>query len=790
MKNLRTTTIAFTVFWLAILTIFSFGSNYANRIVVYSLLAALVSLKSTYLIRQDGARSVASALAYAGALTFGAVGGLVVGLAAGIGYGAEGRGRRTDKRMRLTAVQSGVAGFAAGLTHTHVLEILKPGLIPQAIGILGPAAVCFAIFVLFNLLANKRYTWPSAKRRTLRYGPLAMEFGVGVAIAAATRTLYGLFAWESMFLVMPIAYLAKQSYSELLSDERRRVNKKVRRKMVDLYLATIESLVTAIDAKDRFKCYHTKGVEHLAVAIAQQMDLSPNEIEGIRMAALLHDVGNLGVPEHVLQKPGKLDAQEFAKIQAHPTLGQKIVDNVNFPWPVEAIVRSHHERWDGTGYPDGLKGEEIPLGARILTVADVYRAMTSKRPHRPGKTPEQAIDYIKTAAGSHFDPESVRVFEEVIEEGHLHPVDQQAAQADVNVQSEMQTPHPERQPSSENTIANDISRASDEFLAMFEIAQTASTTLNLAEVLSLLANKIRNMISCSTCVIFLRDEESDRLRAKIAVGANDRYFEGGHTLVGHGLTGVAAETAEGVIADYDRNDVMLRQLFGQWIELRTVMIVPIMHGNAVIGTINLYDTKNDAFSSGDFSLLNTVAPQVGKAIQNALLFEQTKESALTDPLTGLHNARYLFMHLEQELSRAKRSMQYVSVLGLDLDNFKLINDTFGHQQGDLVLQEIGQLFISQVRDYDLVCRYAGDEFIIIQPNTNKAEAIETAERIKAAVDQYVPALHHEEPIRLGVSIGVAIYPEDGQDVRTLISQADARMYTDKRQRQSKDEQAA
>ncbi|MDI6829644.1 MAG: HD domain-containing protein, partial [Armatimonadota bacterium] len=414
-------------------------------------------------------------------------------------------------------------------------------------------------------------------------------------------------------------------------------------KLADVYLSTLQSLVTAIDAKDRFARSHTANVETIATAIAEEMELSSSEIEGVRTAAILHDVGKLGVPEHVLLKPGKFDPQDMTTIQTHATLGQKILDSVSFPWPVGAMIRSHHERWDGTGYPDGLKGEEIPLGARILAIADVYDAMTSKRSYRPSYSPQQAIDYIRKSNGTQFDPAVVRAFERAIAKGKIPGLNNEeiakiSAGADIKQPKEVCIPT-----KSQTSVGEELSRASHEFLAMFEIAQTASTSLNLDEVLNLLASKINNMIACSTCVIFLKDEDSNKLLARIAVGVNSDYFEGGHTLIGYGLTGVVAETGEGLIAAYDRNDVMLRQLFGRWVELRSVMIVPITHGDKVIGTINLYDTKDQAFSEEDFHILCTVAPQVGKAIQNALLFERTKESALTDALTGLHNARYLFM---------------------------------------------------------------------------------------------------------------------------------------------------
>jgi len=784
MRRQRLAATGFTLLWLSILTIFSFGSNFANALVIHSLLALLVSVKACYLLRRDDGRSAAGVLTYAAALNFGITGGTLIGAITAAGQGAESKTVISRSKLVSRFAGGAIAGCLSGFLYTasnSALQPSNPAL--QAAAMLVPAVACFLVLTVTEMLTTRLLTRNSLRDRFVVSAPSVLEFAVGIAIAITVRILYALFSWDAMLLVLPIVYLAKQSYVELLSDERSR-GKPSSSKLAEIYLSTLQSIVAAIDAKDRFAKSHTSNVERIASAIARQMDLPPFEIEGIRIAAMLHDVGKLGVPEHVLLKHGKFNADEFATIQNHAVMGAKILESVNFPWPICDMIRSHHERWDGTGYPDGLKEDSIPLGARILAVADVYDAMTSKRSYRPSYTPEQAIAHLKKYAGSHFDPQVVQVLERCIQKGDLPGFEHQGALAGKPSPGLLAETPPEPEETHQPSVGADISLATHEFLAMFEIAQTASTSLNLEEVLNLIANKIRNMVSCSTCVIFLKDEDRKKLVSRIAVGTNAKYFDGGRTLVGEGLTGMVAETGEGIVAPYDRNDVMLKQLFDQWVELRTVMVVPITYATDIIGTINLYDTKDNAFSDEDFRILSTVAPQIGKAIQNALLFERTKESALTDPLTGLHNARYLFMHLEQELSRARRSLKTVSVLGLDLDNFKTINDTYGHQQGDIVLQDIARIFLSQVRDYDLVCRCAGDEFIIVLPETERHEALETAQRIKAAIDEYVPELPHDSQIRIGVSIGVAVYPEDGQDARTLIARADEEMYLDKRQRKS------
>jgi diguanylate cyclase (GGDEF)-like protein len=457
-----------------------------------------------------------------------------------------------------------------------------------------------------------------------------------------------------------------------------------------------------------------------------------------------------------------------------------MLDNVNFPWAVGSIVRGHHERWDGTGYPDGLKGEEIPISARILCMADVFDAMTSKRIYRPSNTIQETLKYIRESSGTHFDPAVVQAFEQLIAEGALPDayramIANSARSVSVSEAAEAHS-------------ADGIGGMSSEFVAVFEIAQTAGTSLDLEEVLRLLTSKIKSMISCATCVIFVRTQDGDRLEARIALGDNSRYYEGAYAVLTRGQIGTVAQMGQGIIANYDSRDVTLPNLkyptdaAGDWINPRSVMIVPITAGEDVVGTINLYQGQERAFSEEDLLLLTAVAPQVGAAIQNALLFQKTTETALTDVMTGLHNARYLFSYLDEEMKEAQRQSIPISVLCMDVDNFKRVNDVLGHQQGDQVLREVGQLCLSQVRDSDLVCRYAGDEFTIVLPGLNRMEGLMTKRRIEVLVDNHKPYGSGENQVRIGMSIGVATFPDDGQDAHSLIACADANMYTAKRRR--------
>ena len=577
----------------------------------------------------------------------------------------------------------------------------------------------------------------------------------------------------------PILFLTYYSYKiymdKVQANERHiQALERSKEELQQLYLSTVESLALAIEAKDQYTREHILRVQKTAVAIAEAMGLSGDELRGIHTGALLHDIGKLGIPEHILAKPGKLTPDEYEKIKAHPAIGSMILEPVRFPWPVLPAVRSHHERWDGKGYPDGLKGEQIPLAGRIMAVADVYDALTSDRSYREGWAHEKACSYICENAGTHFDPVVVGAFLDVMQHNALLHNNARSPK-----ERAVDTAHDAR-----GEVVEGIKRASFEYISLYEISQTVSVTLNLKETLSLLANKINNIFGGTACVLLLGDD--DTLRAEMAVGANEPFFRGAQARRGEGMTGTVALRGEGRLDPYDRGDLLLASAHTPWTNLEAALIAPLFADNKVIGTVNLYHERADGFDSEDLRVLLAVSAQAGRAIKNATLFEKTRESALTDALTGLHNARYLALFLQQELHRAGADERPLSVLVMDLDNFKPINDTFGHPRGDEVLRDLARVFKTSLRSGDLIARYAGDEFVAVLPDAGPAEAAVVAEKLRAAVAAYDPRVSGNDlgGIRVGISIGSASFPEDVADAATLIACADAAMYHDKSLRKS------
>ncbi len=232
---------------------------------------------------------------------------------------------------------------------------------------------------------------------------------VGAAFAGLITWSNRHLGWQVSALIVPVVYLVYRSYRLYLGkleDEKLHVEQ-----MAALHLRTIEALALAIDAKDHTTHDHLQRVRVYAVEIGKEMGLSAVDLEALRAAALLHDIGKLAVPEHIINKPGRLSPEEFEKMKIHPVVGGEILERVNFPYPVVPIVRAHHEKWDGTGYPDGLQGEQIPIGARILTVVDCLDALTSDRQYRRGIPLDEAMHEVVSQAGKQFDPRVVEILQ-------------------------------------------------------------------------------------------------------------------------------------------------------------------------------------------------------------------------------------------------------------------------------------------------------------------------------------------------------------------------------------------
>jgi diguanylate cyclase (GGDEF)-like protein/putative nucleotidyltransferase with HDIG domain len=613
---------------------------------------------------------------------------------------------------------------------------------------------------------------------------------VGAAAVGLVGIVNRTAGWQTSLLILPLIYWVYRSYRLYLGrleaeKERVEVEKRHVEQIASLNMRTIEALALAIEAKDHTTHTHLQRVRTYAVELARQLNLGEEQIEALRAAALLHDIGKLAVPEQIINKPGKLTPEEFEKMKVHPIVGAEILERVAFPYPVAPIVRSHHERWDGTGYPEGLAGEAIPIGARILAAVDCLDALASHRQYRPALPLAEAMTKVKEKAGTWFDPHIVEMLEsQYVELERMAQMSDDTAitmglSKGVRVErgqapaAGFERTEPTHAPIENADFLTSIASARQEAQTMFELSQDLGVSLSLSETLSVLSMRLRRMIPYDSIAVFVN--RNGWLLPELVSGENFRALSSLKIRVGEGLCGWVAENCRPIMNGNPEVEAGYAIDPGKHTTLQSALVVPLEGLNGVVGVLAMYQANRDAFTPDHLRILLAVASKVALSVENALKYQQAESSATTDYLTGLPNARSLFVHLAQEVARCRRMKSSLAVLVCDIDGFKQINDSFGHLEGDKLLREFTTRLKDVCRGYDYVARMGGDEFVITAPGLTADAAREKAERLnQAAIASGVYVCGRE---LITLSVGMAFCPEDGFDVERLLAEADRRMYS-------------
>ncbi|HTZ81988.1 MAG TPA: HD domain-containing phosphohydrolase [Candidatus Acidoferrales bacterium] len=612
---------------------------------------------------------------------------------------------------------------------------------------------------------------------------------VGAAAVGLVGIVNGSAGWQTSLLVLPLIYWVYRSYRLYLGrleaeKERVEVEKRHVEQIASLNMRTIEALALAIEAKDHTTHTHLQRVRTYAVEVAKELELDEGQIEALRAAALLHDIGKLAVPEQIINKPGKLTPEEFEKMKVHPLVGAEILERVAFPYPVAPIVRSHHERWDGTGYPEGLSGENIPIGARILAAVDCLDALASHRQYRPALPLSESMAKVKEKAGTWFDPRIVEILEsryielERMAQMSEDTVATMGLSRSVRVERGLapaagfERTEPTHGPVDADFLTS-IASARQEAQTMFELSQDLGVSLSLSETLSVLSMRLRRMIPYDSIAVFVN--RNGWLLPELVSGENFRALSSLKVRVGEGLCGWVAENCKPIMNANPQVEAGYVIDPGKQTTLQSALVVPLEGLNGVVGVLAMYQATRDAFTPDHLRILLAVASKVALSVENALKYQQAESSATTDYLTGLPNARSLFVHLAQEVARCRRMKTSLAVLVCDIDGFKQINDSFGHLEGDKLLREFTARLKDVCRGYDYVARMGGDEFVITAPGLTAEAAREKAERLNQAAIESGRHVCGRDLITL--SVGMCFCPQDGTDVEKLLAEADRRMYS-------------
>jgi len=383
--------------------------------------------------------------------------------------------------------------------------------------------------------------------------------------------------------------------------------------MDHLYLSTVETLAMAIDAKDDVTHNHVRRVQAYAMGLARELGVIDEPVlKAIEAAALLHDTGKLAVPEHILNKPGKLSESEFEQMKLHVDVGADILSLVEFPYPVVPIVRCHHESWDGSGYPRGVSGEDIPIGARILSVVDCFDALTSDRPYRAAMTSAQAFDILRERSGKMYDPHVVDTFiavqpriapDEGDAEARQHAIQQIVRAAKAPALSVDVPPAP-----SAPAIPDDV-------LAFVTLSRMASGDHTVADVLALASTLLRDSAAQSTMAWYILDPATNMLAVAHAAGPAADAVRGLSIPIASKLSGWVAANRQPIVNSDPALDLGVQAAGAA--SLQSSLGVPLVSGNVLVGVLTLYASRPRAFSDGQCRLMEMIAPHIAGAVAHA-----------------------------------------------------------------------------------------------------------------------------------------------------------------------------
>jgi putative nucleotidyltransferase with HDIG domain len=440
--------------------------------------------------------------------------------------------------------------------------------------------------------------------------PLAPTYAAGASVGFLLILAWHQFHFSAIALILPlllISYLTTRSSFGRLEDAKRHVEK-----VNGLYLSTIETLATAIDAKDEVTHGHIRRVQAAAVGLARELGVSDEPtLKAIEAAALLHDTGKIAVPEHILNKPGALTPAEFEKMKLHAPIGAAILSSIDFPYPVVPIVRHHHENWDGTGYPDGLKGADIPIGARILSVVDCFDALTSDRPYRPRMSDERALAILRERRGTMYDPAVIDVFVEA--HGRIMPGETALHPAAKVVGSARARRREEHTDSRGREAAAPKPAVADEVLGVSSLSRALAGRATTADVGALFWMMLKPMVPCTSMGLFVPDEATDTLVGCYAAGAHAGLIRGLTTTPGDGIVGwVAANrrlafNAEPAL-DFGLNVLRLEP------PLASSLAVPLLHEGTLLAVLSVYSDARKRFTDDHARLLELVEPQLAASL--------------------------------------------------------------------------------------------------------------------------------------------------------------------------------
>jgi putative nucleotidyltransferase with HDIG domain len=532
---------------------------------------------------------------------------------------------RGENRTPIRTLFNLSAGASAIWVASHIYELIAPEAVtgrPAVEDLLFPVAILaisyFALnsFLIAMALSFEHRASPvELWRRNFLWLSLNHLVGASVAVMIVAYTPVIDFATLSAVLpLLVITYLMFRMSLGRVDDAHRHITQ-----VNEMYLATIEALALAVDAKDQITHGHIRRVQVYTVELAKKLGVRDTlQLKAIEAAALLHDMGKLAIPEHILNKPGKLTTAEFDKMKRHADIGADLLSSIKFPYPVVPIVRHHHENWDGKGYPTGLSGTDIPLGARILSVVDCFDALTSDRPYRPRLSAEEAFDILRQRRGNMYDPLVVDSFIAAYDE--LAPLATEAGlQAKSLIGQDTFAPEPE-------SALNEIRTNASEVALLEHCSQQIGRAATAAAAIETALQTLRQLTPITTCALYRYESNLDQVVCQSSAGDAHNLIPGLIIRLGERVSGWCAANQKTVMnSDAHLDLVQMADRFAP--PLRSTICIPLLQEGRLSGVFTGYSSEENPFHDRHryvvervAELLNTRLTSSTQAVRNIRAF--------------------------------------------------------------------------------------------------------------------------------------------------------------------------
>jgi diguanylate cyclase (GGDEF)-like protein/putative nucleotidyltransferase with HDIG domain len=599
------------------------------------------------------------------------------------------------------------------------------------------------------------------------YLPLSLDF----LVAATAGTSIALFKTKDSYLPLLAAPFLAAIWG---------INKINRAKAIDaknhlkeqeqLYLRTVESLALAVDAKDQTTYGHIRRVRVYALGLAKLCGIADNnELMAIETGSLLHDIGKLAVEDYILNKPGKLSKQEFEKMKLHSEAGDEILQQIKFPFPVSKYVRNHHERWDGKGYPDGLKGQDIPLGARILAIADAFDAIRSSRPYKLSFGLQDSIELLRAQAGVVYDPYLIDLFVTHLDE--LETEAQKVVQSLPELSFRKYFEKVERPIAAvgdslppQNHVVNPA-----ELVQLFEFCNSLGRYVDLSDILPTIVARIERMVPFTTFAIYA-DNGNDSLGIIHASGKFAKSLKGTTISMGKGISGWVAAYKRPIVNTAPSLD--FQGLPEDFTSLTDALIAPLLMDGICVGTISLYAQPPIKYDHNHLDLVQIVASALAPLIakqKSSGVSPETRE--IIDPITGTYRIAYLAVMGSQLVEQAEKNKSPLTLLCLDVKSLSQTVSLHGSGTGDMILRKVAECIKAELRETDVVVRYGYNGFAALLPGVRSDQAFRCAQRLQQQIRNASAGNAFGQNVPIECQTAVASHPSDGTTIFALLQNA-------------------